>query len=398
MTTQLSKRHTHLPFDVLCAIFSYYAEDEVPKFPTETLLLVCRFWSWAAIEHRQIWSKFNIYLDSLRNAQYWARQILRRLERSGSNSLIYLKVRQLRFENVTSQMIRIMSSIAGSGGALCARWRVIDLDLKYVYFGHDTPVFSYPTPLLTSLTLRGVKLRRYYLRKVPFFPSTSSLRTVTIVGCRTPAIPDIGNATFIQLANCTIRGSQDSPIGFLPLGHAKQLQHLSLDLLTGFRLPDDLPSLIFLHLGSRKIPDNIRDVATPSLLELSLNFRIDNVLALLENKGIPFHQLQALVLICDEFEKYSSITTDDKIRVLDTCRGLLLACSHIERITCDDFMIGIILKLLRDDCLGDGLLTKQLIRISDTQHTRDLAVGREERLVSILAFCDDIGEQWIKED
>lgn len=296
-----------------------------------------------------------------------------------------------------------MNSIAGSDGTLCARWRVIDLDLEWMSFGHTTLFFSYPTPLLTSMTLRRVNLpRQNFNSQVPFFPSVPSLHTVSIIDCEIPGIPDVSNAIFVQLAYLNWRGLEHGRRILSPLARAKQLQHLSLELwFKELRLymADELSSLTFLHLGAGHIPDNIRDVNIPSLLELSLDFQIDNALTLLESKGIPFHRLQALVLGCDGYaQRYVSATINVKLQIRDICRDLLLACRHVERITCEPFMIGIVLKLLKDDCLDDGLLMKQTIRISDVHKSMDLGVDKEERLANIAAFCDDIGEQSIEED
>lgn len=87
MTTQAIQRHKQLPLDVLYVVFSCYAEDETPANPVETLLLVCRLWNWIALRNREMWSKFNIYLDSFATAEYWVHQIPLRLEKSGPNRI-----------------------------------------------------------------------------------------------------------------------------------------------------------------------------------------------------------------------------------------------------------------------------------------------------------------------
>ena len=74
-----------LSFDVLGAIFAFYAETETIIHPLETLLLVCRDWSNAALGHRALWGRLRIYISHEPSSKVWSVRLPLRLARCGSD-------------------------------------------------------------------------------------------------------------------------------------------------------------------------------------------------------------------------------------------------------------------------------------------------------------------------
>jgi hypothetical protein len=52
-----------LSFDIPGCAFDYYAEEETIYYPIETLLLVCREWRDAALDHRTLWFHLNVHIS-----------------------------------------------------------------------------------------------------------------------------------------------------------------------------------------------------------------------------------------------------------------------------------------------------------------------------------------------
>ncbi|PVG01155.1 hypothetical protein CPB86DRAFT_781733 [Serendipita vermifera] len=57
--------------DILWMIFDFYAETDGPQDPLERLLFVCKYWSLAARQHRRLWTKFPIRLESSNDLKFW---------------------------------------------------------------------------------------------------------------------------------------------------------------------------------------------------------------------------------------------------------------------------------------------------------------------------------------
>lgn len=354
--------NSKLPFDILSVIFSDYAEDDSPAFPLETLLLVCHFWKNTALEHRSMWSKFKVELDTVANAVQWESTIRRRLERSGPDSPIYFQMKpklQFRLFNHMPSLRRILEAIVGRNGCLCARWKEIDLNLDVKSFTMEDRYFAYPTPNLTSLTIKRLTLNREnggpssgegsYL----FFPSAPMLRNVSISYSRDIPFPDISNATRVEVIHC------DSLYSFprcltdpSVLTKLSQLQTLVLGYscdVKPYDLPTDMQSLVSLHFGSRNLPTNIVQVHFPLLQHLSLDYTVGDVRRLLQCPGIPFQSLKGLTFmnmhrLCDDEDPTESY------------KALLKKCHQVQNISCDKVSLEYIFSVIGSGALDDSAI------------------------------------------
>lgn len=122
-----------LPFDILAEIFKNYLLGETPEHPVETLLLVSKSWSQAALDTTCLWSTFRIYS----NLGFWAFFIPRRLARGPKDAPldIYIQVIYIRAGEPGSQMrwfetqhnefmyLSLLRSLTGLHGEVARRWR-----------------------------------------------------------------------------------------------------------------------------------------------------------------------------------------------------------------------------------------------------------------------------------
>jgi hypothetical protein len=121
-----------IPFDILCNIFECYAPMETPDHPLETLLLVCRSWTYTAIHHTRIWSNFTIHLRVPNDLKIWETRVTRRLARCSPAALFDISITEgppviytLEFTMCwsISTYQRILSFLAGADNELVPRWR-----------------------------------------------------------------------------------------------------------------------------------------------------------------------------------------------------------------------------------------------------------------------------------
>jgi len=119
----------NLPHDVLCIIFEYYAESDHPSEPLEALLLVCRSWSNAALNHRILWSTFDIEIDIANDPVYWTSCVERRLARCSVDTLIDVEMETSYAMKINKSppfreaCERLLLALTGDSGEIARRWR-----------------------------------------------------------------------------------------------------------------------------------------------------------------------------------------------------------------------------------------------------------------------------------
>lgn len=74
MDPTTTTRNDRLSFDVLTEIFPYYAAQETPQYPTETLLLVCKSWHVAALAKHSVWGHFRMHIGHCNDGDMLLRQ------------------------------------------------------------------------------------------------------------------------------------------------------------------------------------------------------------------------------------------------------------------------------------------------------------------------------------
>lgn len=396
-------RNSILPLEILFIVFSFYTEHETPTYPLETLLLVCRFWRDAALRHRNIWSTFKIMITSPTSAVRWIDKISRRLKLSGPNSPIYFELRISRdAKPVTSDFNKLISSISGVDGALCARWKEFELEPPFLSdYDIIMDYFSYPTPILSSLKLHSFYLTSSCVLPVGyrFLPSAPSLQTVVLSRCRGFPIPDISNARYVEIYRASTYN--DFPGGLLDLkalGPADRLQYLSLgycDFNEPNNMPQTLPSLVSLHLGI-KIPTNINEVRLPLLQLLSLDYHPDNITTLLACPGIPFKELKSL-----RFAHHEDFPHPKGDELTTPCRALFKECQQMENLTLDKEMFKQIVRQVRKGKVeGDIFFNESFdIRISTQNNYNPFEKPDwHSGPIAFWAGDDDLGMELILED
>jgi F-box-like len=193
----------NIPFDILGHIFSHYAEAETITYPLETLLLVSRLWSDAALGHRALWSHLKVHIVSwggISSVKIWKTRLPLRLKRCGDTLPLHIELRHFpsrpvdivqgnEYWELLNRLERrkdypergntdprapcactremhvcvdeFLLLLAGRGGELCKRWSTLYLELhrpsdyNVVYEQLDHFV-HHPMPMLTSATILGV--------------------------------------------------------------------------------------------------------------------------------------------------------------------------------------------------------------------------------------------------
>jgi hypothetical protein len=87
------QQNPQLSFDVLGLIFSHYTEEENIGYPLETLLLVCRSWSNAALGHRALWNNLRIIIGHEPTISMWKARLPLRLARCALHSPLDIMLR-----------------------------------------------------------------------------------------------------------------------------------------------------------------------------------------------------------------------------------------------------------------------------------------------------------------
>lgn len=397
--------NTRLHSDILGIIFSIYGREETPSFPLETLLLVCRFWTAVALEHQSIWAYFNLDLVDGATALYWSRVFPRRLERSGTNSLISFALYTTEYnrcryrkkphpgckcrKTIRQQTELIFTLIDERGAALGRRWKEINLTLPLLH--RDAMAkhsfFSHPMPHITSLTLSDVSIRSNDPRNL-FLPSTPALRSIQINTSSLPSLPILGKVTNVSIYHVCNTGYNHPPLDLSPLADAKQVRCLKLKIasLISYNLPTLLPFLQCIHFKDRFVPDNIKYVSVPALRELGVN--PDMMPILLQCANIPFHQIDTLHIRFPSAAALAIMTINQHI-----FDELVHTCGNIKTFAGDGISSRSMARFLKEDVMGEGVLTDRPIRLWAGKGWRELRAGKSNRLVDVDIFWKELHDR-----
>jgi len=322
-----------LPFDILSCIFDHYQQQEDVFHPLETLLLVCKSWSEAALSDRALWGRFNIRLGHEPVMGMWKKRLPLRLMRSGptvpldiivhsegySDDLDEEVLRYSRFyskncfskhgstmwrckchrghnETITS----ILGVLVGPNAEISKRWRRFRLDLEimtYVTSPHSSRAadlsraLTSATPSLVSLSLGNISIHGCTDPNYPILPFAPLLREVAIRMCdlpRFPAMPALQRADIYYLDD-----EFSIPIH---LEEAHRLQELTIHMdVQPITLPPLFSDLFHLTLNVPSIPSAFTQVSVPRLTCLTLfiwNWRL--AIELSECSAFPLEQLTDL--------------------------------------------------------------------------------------------------------
>jgi hypothetical protein len=267
-----------ISFDILRYISSCYAVNETILHPLETLLLVSKSWSHAALGHRRLWNDFRIYLGHEPTCTIWAARLPLRLARCGPDIPLDIDLRnllnvdtdegrddldvnQLSFEvtcdtrnlgmydiydvnidNCTcfttaySSVRLLLQALAGSNGQKCARWRSLVL-----YLGPEgnsesrwiQDTLSHATPIFESLELGHIKFAMGYSSRY-CLPDVTRLKRLALFECRLPFLPNCDNLVDVKLSWEEDQGVSSNLSAF---DRASKLQVLSLGSTFDVRLP-----------------------------------------------------------------------------------------------------------------------------------------------------------------
>jgi hypothetical protein len=88
--TILSSNNERLPYDVLGLVFYQYTliSSNYGTIKHEALLLVCRAWLFAAVGHRMLWSRMEMWIHGLKALPCWKIQVRLRLSKSSPTALL----------------------------------------------------------------------------------------------------------------------------------------------------------------------------------------------------------------------------------------------------------------------------------------------------------------------
>jgi hypothetical protein len=356
-------KHNHhqmndrLSFDVLSEIFDCYAEEETIYHPLETLLLVCKSWSEAALSHRLLWARLKIYIGHAPSQKMWLTRLPRRLERSGETTPLEIDLRVIsrsdqrpntencnhrRFMNPGCNCIALASItieslliiLAGADGELCKRWR--SLCLRSISSLHTSIPLSHPTPILTVLRYERVSITEGIW---PVLPALPSLHTLHVIGSRRLPLPKFDSIRELVLDSEWM----PLPAGFADLHTATKLERLAIRVNrpVTYRFPDRLPNLEFLSLEGRQMPTNIATFQAPNLLRLSLNSDKASTYRLIIDSSLPFSNLRELRLVWID-NNYSYGLK----QFLAFTEHLLVRCTSLARIEGNGEALTIIVRLL----------------------------------------------------
>jgi hypothetical protein len=383
-----------LPFDVLGLVFSHYADEETVEHRLETLLLVCRAWSDAALGHCTLWTNFRIRMGHGLASWVWMRRLQRRLARSGPNTPLDIDVHTLpedtdpandedqslseiekeiwnqtpchhrlpngdclcadQVSECAHQAIRILG---GEDGQHCVRWRSLKLRLSGTDNANVAFALCHPTPNLTLLELVNFRLNSWHTTVV-ILPCIPLVKEVTLLDCFFPSFPSFENAT-----EATI-GWTVSRLRYPDLSSLRKtttLQKLSLRMTTDceISLPPQLNELRVLHIEGETIPVNIYKCKMPQLSCLTMDLRgyehdeywMDR---LFHSDHLPLTSLRRLTLMWDGFFPQGE---SGECFILPI-RNLLIRARNLEYVTSSGNILSIIIRILwwSRQCRSHGTL------------------------------------------
>jgi hypothetical protein len=330
-TAVLLKMNEHLPFDVLCDIFSYYQQQEDAFYPVETLLLVCKFWAEVALSHRVIWGRFRIRFGHEPILKMWRKRLPLRLMRSGAhyipldidvrsesfdldeevlrNARFYSKkcfdkkgsrMSRCRCNSAHAAMITWMFDVlVGNNGELCSRWRTLRIhsgtERYTVHLGSAVTslgnAITSPTPSLISLSLINVSVSNEMNINHTAIPSAPLLQELMLGQSSLPHLPDMSNVRKIEIYCLHI-----TDLDHISLQEATRMQELTIiQASQQIILAPVLHELSQLTLTGANLPSTFERTSMPQLTHLSVSlWNWDLCCELAECIAFPLEQLVQL--------------------------------------------------------------------------------------------------------
>lgn len=346
--TESMRANYQLPFDILTQIFELVRDTETEDQPLERVLAVCHFWRDVALEHRSLWTTFNVHIQSRDDVKLWTKRFRYRSYRYGATAPldITLELTNRKEKGPLSPsgiydtnfrpswtdtqayvLLRILKVFSGPHGSGATRWRHLTLDLlrlanDYNDRGHFIDHFlQHRTPNLETLRLYGVNTT-FALHK-QIFPYAPRLRRATFHSCHLSNYPDTSDLTSL-----TWYGAQEN----LQLQSSRIVQSLTTarnitSLEIGFDWLDWSTPLIFRSVETLRIPRVIHVgligmLRVPSLRRLGLGLDEAGHFALVaECKGIPCEQVETLEISYavggeQKVEQSHSVVIREKMMIL----------------------------------------------------------------------------------
>jgi hypothetical protein len=360
MTRRISKI---LPFDILVLIFEQYVSEETPKHPTETLLLVCRSWSRAALDHSPLWCKFNIRSEDF---QYWCTRIPARLKRRSTNTLLDIKI---TFGPSHDMYESVLSLLAGNEGDIARHWRKFEILGSYDYiYADDHPYeldkfLRFPTPNLCELILININSE-------PIFPDAPVLKVISAFNSFIE-LPDLSSVSELYV-NTSVSFESQLPRAF----NLVTLHIYPADAHCYYHLPSTLRNLTVLRLSELLLKDALEGFSAPALQELHLDFGYGSEFSYVADcRGIPLSHLREISLGSPQR------TLEPDVRAYkDGLRKFLGAATHIKILRLiDRASTALVLKLLTSDC--ESLYQEHPVLLNSGGY--EIELGREDRLSSV---------------
>lgn len=397
--SKMASHHANwkLPFDILGMIFAEYAKEETFQYPLETLLLVCLFWNHAAIGHRSLWTSFRIYLGHQPTSRVWTTRLPLRLARCGPTSPLDIDLRNLLDTQESEEMSEIsdgsevlhsdscpvagdrvftggectcysearacvdnlLQVLAGQHGNTCPRWRTLTLDLGHHEGEHRRTgnqhlanALCHPTPMLTALSLRCVRLGTEYLSS-GLFPNTALVRELSIVDCNLPSLPNPENVTRATIGWKEPQFSYQNLSTFRSATKVRKLALLT-DYLSDIGLPPEMPDLRVLEIDGPDVPQDLMTSKTPQLVHLALRFDVQNLIEpVLQAKGVPLGKITRITLEWDTVS--GDVPSEDEyLSVFHSAKQLMESVASLELLDTSGDMLSIIMKILWDSASADS--------------------------------------------
>jgi hypothetical protein len=374
--------HEFFQFDILGVILSHYASEETIRHPLETMLLVSRSWSDAALGHRAIWGHLNIYLGHNPTSKIWRARLPLRLARAGPVTPLYIDVRNyldMRYCSQAQEDVQhdplffpspcrgggyelctcymaarasvheTLERLAGRSGELCTRWRSLKLDFENSERGINGTALvaiplSYPTPQLTTLSLRNLQFDGDIA--FPLLPSVPEMTKITIVDCNLPSLPSVNN-----IRQATIGWKYNIPNlpGLSVLRHATLIEILHVQPPVAsdaarMCFPDQLDGLQALHLSGDSFPRQLCSIQMPILSSVTLEYTYENLLShLLVCKGFVGQNLRHITIL---WNVRARPTPNEINAACLSLRRLLLCAQNLESVTVDRETLSILFQLI----------------------------------------------------
>jgi hypothetical protein len=337
-----------LPFEVLGLIFHQYSlESACPKLlKLETVLLVCKAWTLAALGHKTLWSRFAISIKNSESLRYWHQRVPLWVSRSSTTCLFDIEIilnpdhPSCRPEHFSSEeqllLASIVSDLTGLDGEIARRWRT--LRAIGVHDIYDctcfVPLLSFPTPNLIDLDIKRIRSLD------GSFPETPILKKVHIEhsGWNYPNLENVTDLTIC--AQGQLQFDEEA------VSNAQKLVKLSAYCISTYSLKGCFPLLEYLRLEFIQDEEFLNSFSAPHLKTLSLRCGdAESYYLMSQCPGIQFQALERLELDAEQYDN----DLDENYSYIDGVYLILNAATNIKELrTWDKRMVKFVLTLLEN--------------------------------------------------